>query len=115
MPRFTFQRRLRTLASEQYNLYDAESEQSQRAVGQVDAHFIGTHDAEVVVLLFNEYDADDIEELLATLDDDLMNIPMAENASVRATVFYGQELGSYELDRGDSGDDDEMPDESQLV
>jgi len=106
---------LRTLTSEQYNLYDAESEQSQRAVGQVDTHYIGSHEAEVVILLFNEYDAEDIEELLATLDDDLMNIPMGEDALVRATVFFGQEIGSYELDRGEGAEDEEMPDESQLV
>lgn len=114
MPRFTFQRRLRTLSSEQYNLYDAEAEQSQHAVGQVDVHFVGTQEAEIVVLLFREYDTEDIEELLATLDDDLMNIPMAENASIRATVFFSQELGFYELERGDVSEE-EIPDETQVV
>ncbi|MBM3215683.1 hypothetical protein FJZ36_12295 [Candidatus Poribacteria bacterium] len=117
MPRFTFQRRIRTASSEQYNVYDGEAETSQRAIGQVDIHYLSMGDAEASVILFDDLDGDDIDELLATLDDDLLDLPATEDSRVHATVIVGQEIGSYELSRDGEPTalDDEEPDASQLV
>jgi len=118
MPRFSFQRRIRTISSEQFNVYDDLSEVSTIAVGQVDVHFLTPLHLDVTALLLRDVSDDGVEELLTALDDDVLASATLGDRRVHVTVLQATERGVYSLDArrvDEADDDDEAPDESQIV
>ena len=114
-PRFTFQRRIRTASSEQYNVYDARSSEAREAVGQIDFHFITPTRIEVSAILFKEYPDDDVEELLAALDDDALGAATMEDRVARMVVFTGKETGYFEFNTPLLLEEPELDEEVDVV
>jgi hypothetical protein len=112
MARFSFQRRTRTGSSEQYNIYDDDASEPHTAVGQVDLHYTVPGSAEATVILFEDFAAEDVEDILATLDEDVLNLAAPGAGHARAVVFFGQEYSLYELG-GQDRDVEEMLDEEE--
>lgn len=117
MPRFSFQRRIRTVSSEQLNVYDDEAEPVTLAIGQVDVHLLTPLHVDVTLTLLRDVDDGSVEELLTALDDDVLASATLDNRRAHVTVLQAKERGVYSLDarRPDDEEDEDAPDESQIV
>lgn len=85
----------------------------------MDVHYVSAEHIEATIALFDEQEAEDIEELLATLNDDILNLSQSPDTVARAVVFFGQEFSVYEIggndfDDGEEDDVDES-DRTQIV
>jgi len=116
MPRFSFQRRIRTISSEQYNVYDDQTEPATLALGQVDVHYLTPMHLDVTLLLLRELADEALEDLLAALDDDVLSSASMNDRKAHVTVMQAKERGVYAMDGPRLDDeDDEAQDESQIV
>ncbi len=115
MPRFSFQRRIRTISSEQYNVYDDQTEPATLAIGQVDVHYLTPMHLDVTLLLLRELVDEALEDLLSALDDDVLASAGISERKAHVTVLQAKERGVYAMDGPRLDDDDEAPDESQIV
>jgi len=117
MPRFSFQRRIRTISSEQFNVYDDVSDPTTLAIGQLDVHYLTPLHLDVTLLLLRDLDDDGLEEMLTALDDDVLASATLDDRRAHVTVLQAKERGVYAMDgpRLEDEDDEEVPDESQIV
>ena len=116
MPRFSFQRRIRTISSEQYNVYDDQTEPATLAVGQVDVHYVTPLRLDVTLLLLRDLADEALEDMLSALDDDVLASAGIKDRKAPATVLQAKERGVYAMDGPRLDDEeDEAPDESQIV
>ncbi len=105
MADYRFERDCRTAYSEAYNILDGDE-----AVGRVDLHF--TSSAVYGGLSITDaVPSDDLQELIATIDEDLVMSadPYRTNFVVR--VYQGKDLGVFS--DVDSDDDEEDVDEEE--
>jgi hypothetical protein len=116
MPRFSFQRRIRTISSEQYNVYDDQTEPATLAVGQVDVHYVTPLRLDVTLLLLRDLADEALEDMLSALDDDVLASAGIKDRKAHVTVLQAKERGVYAMDGPRLDDEeDEAPDESQIV
>ncbi len=114
MTRFSFQRRVRTLSSEQYAIFDNEADLPTQAVGQADIHY--SMDAfrfsASIVLMQDALDEESVEELIAALDAAAL---AASNggADRHVVVFFASDSAVYDF--GDEDSEEEFTGEIQVV
>jgi hypothetical protein len=105
MPDYRFERETRTAYSESYSLWDGE-----KAAGRVDLHF--THSAVFATICVNEgLDEDGVQEIIGTVDDELVMSADPYREDFVATVWTGREMGVYSDEDVDDLDDDALLDE----
>ncbi len=89
MADFTFEREVRTPYSEAYNVLEAD-----RQVGRVDIHF--TYDVVHVSLTVDEsLTQEAIQELIDTIDEDLVDAVGIAREEFIVHVFQGRQTGVY--------------------
>ncbi len=100
MPDFAFEREVRTPYSEAYTILEDE-----RPVGRVDIHF--TFNIIHVTLAVDEsLTQDSIQELIDTIDEDLVDAVGINREELIIHVFQGRETGVFSDDSfGDNGNE----------
>ncbi len=98
---YRFERVARTAHSEQWVIETAD-----RPVGRIDLHF--TNAKTYGTLVVQQYLVDDeIEELLAAIDERLVTTADEYREDFVVSVWRGEALGVFAQDEGDDDDDDE--------
>ena len=96
MPQFEFEREARTPHSESYAV-EADGE----AVGRVDVHFVPGGPAHATLCVPEEYDDEEIQELIGEVDERIVLTADAERADFIVTVWRGSSGGVYSEDEED--------------
>jgi hypothetical protein len=103
MPVYQFEREARTLASESYTV-----EQEGDEVGRLDLHFTGSGIVHATLCVPAEFDEDDIQELIAEIDERLVLTTDPYRDDFVVMVWRGERVGVYsEEDEEESAADDE--------
>ena len=102
MSDYTFERETRTATSEAYTI-EVEGE----PMGRVDLHFAASSVVHATLCVPVEYDEDDIEDLIADIDERLVLSHDPGRADFIVTVWRGTAAGVYsedeEVGEGDRG------------
>ena len=89
MPDFSFEREVRTPYSEAYSIMD-----DARPVGRIDIHF--TYNLVHVTLAVDEsLTQEDVQELIDTIDEDLVDAVGIAREGFVVHVFQGRETGVF--------------------
>lgn len=102
MPDYSFEREMRTPSSESYSI-----EQDGDAIGRVDLHFGANNAVRVTLCVPPDFDDDDIEELIADVDERLVLTANAYRDDFIVTVWRGEQAGVF------SPEDDEDEDDAE--
>lgn len=107
MSDYRFERETRTAASEAYTI-EVESE----PLGRVDLHFTASSVVHATLCVPTEYDEDDIEDLIAEIDERLVLSHDPQRADFMVTVWRGSSAGVYSEDEDDDlvGGETPLPD-----
>lgn len=89
MAEFRFERQCRTPYSEAYIIVDGEER-----VGRIDLHFAHTA-VEAALCVLGDFPADGVQDLIDTIDEELVLPAGAPRDDFIVTVFQGQEVGIY--------------------
>lgn len=107
MADYRFEREARTAYSESYSIWDGD-----RAAGRVDIHF--TPSAVHATVCVNEgLEEEGIQEIIGSIDDELVMTADPYREDFVATVYAGKEVGVYSDDDVDFDIDDELLEESE--
>lgn len=98
MSDYTFERETRTPTSEAYTI-EVEGE----PMGRVDLHFAHSSAVHATLCVPAEYDEDDIENLIAEIDERLVLSHDPDRADLVVTVWRGSAAGVYSEDE-DAGE-----------
>ncbi len=101
MADYTFDRESRTPYSESYVVQDAGDD-----IGRVDIHFAGSGIVHATLCVPQDYDENDIEELIADIDERLVLAADVYRDDFVVTVWRGMRMGVY----SEETDDDEPED-----
>lgn len=93
MSDYTFERETRTPTSEAYTI-EVEGE----PMGRVDLHFATSTAVHATLCVPTEYDEDDIEDLIAEIDERLVLSHDPDRADFIVTVWRGAPAGVYSED-----------------
>ena len=100
MPDFTFEREVRTPYSEAYTIHEAE-----RQVGRIDIHF-ALDVVHVAVAVDESLTQEAIQEIIDTVDEDLVDAVGISREGFVVHVFQGRETGVFgDNDFGENGND----------
>ena len=100
MPDFTFEREVRTPYSEAYTIHEAE-----RQVGRIDIHFARDM-VHVAVAVDESLTQEAIQEIIDTVDEDLVDAVGIAREGFVVHVFQGRETGVFgDNDFGENGND----------
>ena len=101
MDDFTFEREVRTPYSEAYTIQEAK-----RMVGRVDIHFADDI-VHLAVAVDESLTQEAIQEIINTIDEDLLDAVGITREGFVVHVFQGRETGVYSDDErfGENGDD----------
>ena len=89
MPRFQFEREARTPHSESFIIYADEKE-----IGRVDVHY-STDMAHATLCVPDDFSEDQIQELIAEIDERLVMTAEPFREDVIVTVWIGRQAGVY--------------------
>lgn len=98
MSDYTFSREARTPSSEAY-VVEVDGE----AIGRVDLHFLTSSAVAATLCIPQTFDEEDIEDLIADIDERLVLSHDADRADFIVTVWRGAPAGTY----SEATDDDE--------
>jgi hypothetical protein len=104
MSTYTFERESRTPFSESWSVRVEGDE-----IGRVDLHFAASGFVQATLCVPREFDDDDIEDLMAEIDERLVLPVDAYREDFIVTVWRGEKAGvfSEELDLDEEQDEDE--------
>ncbi|HYM16234.1 MAG TPA: hypothetical protein VEZ14_11800 [Dehalococcoidia bacterium] len=104
MATYQFERDVRTPYSESYTI-EADGDET----GRVDLHFTGQGFVHATLCVPADADDDEIQELIAEVDERLVLTTDPERADFIVTVWRGTPAGVYSEDDEEGEDDDEEP------
>ena len=104
MPKYEFEREVRTPHSESYTV-EADGE----PVGRVDVHFVPSGPAHATLCVPADYDDNEIQELIAEIDERLVLTAEPDRPDFVVTVWRGSSGGVYSEDDEDGDDEEEAP------
>lgn len=93
MPEYTFEREARTPSSEAWAI-----EQDGDVIGRADMHFGANNAVRVTLCVPSDFDDDDIEELIAEVDERLVLTANAYRDDFTVTVWRGEAAGVFSPD-----------------
>ena len=108
MTRFWFHRRARTLSSEQYAIFDNDSDLPSQPVGQADIHYLdASRFSASIVLMQDALDEESVEALIAALDDAALSAQDGVGDR-HVVVFFASDSAIYDMtDLGEEDSEEE--------
>lgn len=100
MSDYTFERELRTPYSEAYSI-EIEGE----PIGRVDLHFAASTAVHATLCVPESFDEDDVQDLIADIDERLVLGHDPNRADFIVTVWRGTAAGVYSEDDDDEADE----------
>ena len=100
MPRFQFERELRTPHSESFVVSDGDG-----VIGRVDVHY-GSDIASATMCVPEDFSENDIQELIAEADERLVTTAQPFREDFVVTVWLGRQAGIYSEEMDDELDEE---------
>ena len=109
MPDYYFERDCRTPNSESYTVLVDE-----QPLGRVDLHFTSSI-VQATLCVLESLTQEEIQELIDTIDDELVNVPGVIREEFIVHVYQGREMGVYtDNGFGEDGNEGPVPDDGPL-
>jgi hypothetical protein len=100
MSTYTFERESRTAQSESYTIDDGEGE-----IGRIDIHYAQSGIVHATLCVPTDFDEDDVEELIAQIDERLVLAADAYRDDFVVTVWRGERMGVYSEETEEEADE----------
>jgi hypothetical protein len=95
MMRFSFERTVRTGASERWFAY--ASAEDDKPVACMDIHILPGDKVHATVVLLKDMEEKDLDRLIQDFDDDVVNMADLKAGNLFVALFKGTEVGHYQI------------------